>query len=135
MATKGLPVVVLLDGGSFLFSAAMVALIAVPAAPVVCQANPAGPSAPAGWVRVWRDWLAGLHAISGHPMLRRVLLAHGLSWLGAGITAALFVVFLRVRFDGGAVELGWWLTAQGAGGLLAAAVTGTPGPPRGRRGW
>lgn len=63
--------------------------------------------------------MEGLRIVGRERRLTALVGLNGLVFAGMGITAALFVVFLRERFGGGPVELGWWMFGRGAGTLLA----------------
>jgi MFS family permease len=117
MAALGLDVVVLLDSASFFVAAGFVALVSSQTSSASAHARPAAMRGPTA---VWREWAAGLRTIAAQRTLAALFCAQALLWLGNGVTAALFVVFLRRLYGAGALELGWWLTAQGAGASSAA---------------
>jgi hypothetical protein len=145
LAWLGLPTIVGLDALSFLVSAVCVTCVVVPAGTLSLTgpgASPAQGAAPRPPValpvallsRTWADWREGLQTVGRDRRLGTLIGLNGLVFAGMGITAALFVVFLRERFGGGSVELGWWLSGQGVGtllaGLLAARVRRTAVPHR-----
>ena len=124
LAWLGLPAVVGLDTISFLVSAVCIACIAVPvsraAGEVTRDSKHESAPTPAGLLRrTWADWLEGVQIVGREPRLSALVGLNGLVFAGMGITAALFVVFMRERFGGGPIELGWWLSGQGAGTLVA----------------
>jgi MFS family permease len=126
LALVGFHSVVLLDAASFVGSALLLALIAVPAtAPHWCSDTAgAAPSFGALCAAVWREWVAGQHLVRGQRALVTLLGLNGLVMVGYGIIFVLLVVFVRDVRWGGPLELAWLATAQGAGGLLGGAAVG-----------
>lgn len=126
----GLSSLVTADIASYLLSAALLMLIAIPVArrqdPAPLEVRPVAPR-----LAVWREWLEGLHLVLRDRALIAVFLARGLSNLGQGCINALIVVFVQAGLGAGAPQFGWLITAQGVGGLLAGLLVGTFGrlPP------
>jgi MFS family permease len=121
----GLAGVVLIDAASFLIAAGLVAQIAGGAARAPQPAN-SSPSA-TSWLALWRDWLAGLRLIGRDRTLAALFAMVAITSVGEGIMSALFVVFVGAVLHAGALELGWLMSAQGAGGLFGGVVVGALG--------
>ena len=122
-ALDGLTGVVLVDAVTFLFSAAMLALLRVPPLPIIASGNRAA-AAGGRWVAVWRDWRAGLALVSRDRLLGIFFVAEALTMLGYGITTVLLVAFVRQALGGSPAVYGWLFTTQGVGGLLGGVLVG-----------
>jgi MFS family permease len=121
----GLRGVVLADSFTFLFSAAMVALIVVPAAAgAVTEA--AGDDL-ARFASITRGWLEGLRLVQRDRALTALFVALGLGALGQGIINVIVVIFVRQVLHGSAQTFGWLITAQGVGGILGGLLVGQAG--------
>jgi MFS family permease len=137
----GLPGVVLVDSASYLVSAALLLLIAVPAAPRAALPGPAGPGSPPGpaargtaagaawaaWVRIWRDWRAGVRLVRRTRWLGALLIAAAFALFGDGVLAVLFVPFVRQVLAGDAQAYGALVTARGLGSVAGTLLVGTAG--------
>jgi MFS family permease len=120
----GLPGVVLLDAASFLIAGALIALIS--GAPTrASRSVDAAPDAVGAWVAVWREWLAGLRLVRHERPILVVFVMLAITSLGEGIMGVLFVVFVNRVLGGGALEIGWLMSAQAIGGLLGGLVVGS----------
>ena len=132
MGWLGFSSVVLLDAGSFLFSALMIALILMPARPgfsgVRPETQPAAPptsdASEAGILGVWRDWLAGLRLVRQERLLLMLFIVLAVAFLGDSMITVLIVPLVKVLMGGGAQLLGWLMAAQGVGGLLGGLLVG-----------
>ncbi|HEV7214339.1 MAG TPA: MFS transporter [Chloroflexota bacterium] len=121
-ALLGLRGVVLADSFSFLFSAAMLALIVVPsAAPTVVEVAADGMALVAG---IARGWLEGLRLVRRERTLTALFVALGLGAVGQGIINVIVVIFVRQVLHGSALTFGWLITAQGVGGILGGLLVG-----------
>ncbi|HEY3231775.1 MAG TPA: MFS transporter [Roseiflexaceae bacterium] len=120
----GLPGVVFLDAGSFLITGIMIALIGgVPTR--ASAAMPRSPGAPAtAWVAIWREWLAGLRLVRSERPVLIVFAMLAITALGEGVMGVLFVVFVNKVLGGGALEIGWLMSAQAVGGLIGGVIVG-----------
>jgi MFS family permease len=124
MGALGFGSVVWLDAASFLFSALMLALIAVHADPIAA-APKAGPQSPAAkWTAVWREWYAGLQLVKQQKLLSALFVVLGVALLGDSMITVLIVPLVKTLLGGGALQLGWLMTAQGIGGILGGVVAG-----------
>ncbi len=122
MGALGFGSVVWLDAASFLFSALMLAFIAVPAAPTAA-APKAAPQSPAGqWTAVWREWRAGLQLVKQQRVLFALFAVLGVALLGDSMITVLIVPLVKTLLGGGALQLGWLMTAQGVGGILGGVL-------------
>jgi MFS family permease len=120
----GLPGVVLLDAASFLIAGVLIALIS--GAPTrASRSVDAAPGAVGAWVAVWREWLAGLRLVWHERPILVIFVILAITSLGEGIMGVLFVVFVNQVLGGGALEIGWLMSAQAIGGLLGGLVVGS----------
>ena len=122
----GLVGVVAVDAASYLVSAVLVSLISARSAP---QRPEESPPADAGGVAaafsgVWREWAEGLRLVGTGRVLLTVFVVGAVTGLGEGVFLALFPPFVRVALGGGALELGWLMSAQAVGGVLGGLVVG-----------
>jgi Na+/melibiose symporter-like transporter len=120
----GLSGVILLDVASFLVAGALIALISGASTrashPSAATSNTVG-----AWVAVWREWLAGLRLVRHERPIMVVFMMLAIAALGEGIMGVLFVVFVNRVLRGGALEIGWLMSAQAIGGLLGGLLVGS----------
>ncbi|MGA2488815.1 MAG: MFS transporter [Anaerolineales bacterium] len=123
MGWLGLSSVVMLDAGSFLFSALMITLIVMPARLAM---QPAETHAPVkgGFLGVWREWVAGLRLIKRDHLLLMLFIVLGVAFLGDSMITVLIVPLVKTLMGGGAQMLGWLMVAQGTGGLVGGLLMG-----------
>lgn len=114
----GLTGTVLADSATYLFSALMLAFIAVPSAAPVVQKSVR--SFGLAFSAAWRDWLAGLQLVVRIQTLRGIFLTAAILMLGQGIFNILLVIFINRYMHEGAIVYSWLITAQGVGSLLGA---------------
>ncbi len=126
MGWLGFNSVVILDAGSFLFSALMLMFIAMPPPPVT-QPTKAQPSAAKSVPGVWRDWVAGLRLVKRERLLLFIFIIMGVALLGDSMITVLVVPLVKVLMSGGAQLLGWMMMAQGVGGLMGGLLVGQIG--------
>jgi MFS family permease len=126
MGWLGFSSVVLLDAGTFFFSAIMIALIVMPVRPA---AQPAALQAPVsvGMLGLWRDWVAGLRLVGRERLLLMLFIVLGVAFLGDSMITVLIVPLVKVLMGGGPQLLGWLMVAQGVGGLLGGLLIGQIG--------
>jgi hypothetical protein len=121
LALAGLTGVVLVDSASFLCSALMIMLIAMPWQ----RAGAWGAEGRrARWVQVWREWVDGLRLVREQPVLTALFVTFGLFSISGGLSAASLIGFVSDVMGGTALTLGWMAMAQGVGSLLGAALIG-----------
>ena len=139
MGWLGFSSVVLLDAGSFLISAILILLIAMPARPNSSGVRPVARSEVApvpvagGILGVWQDWVVGLRLVKRERLLLMLFIVLGVAFLGDSMISVLIVPLVKVLMGGGAQLLGWLMVAQGVGGLLGGLLVGQIGnrfPPR-----
>jgi MFS family permease len=123
MGRLGFSSVVLLDAGSFLFSALMITLIVMPIRPAL-QPPVADTPAAEGFLGMWRDWVAGLKLVRADHLLFMLFIVLGVAFLGDSMITVLIVPLVKVLMGGGAQLLGWLMMAQGVGGLLGGLLVG-----------
>ena len=129
----GLAGVVVLDAASFLAAALLVSLISASGTPEREPERQAGGSArpptpgPVGaaLAAVWREWLEGLKLVTRGRVILTLFVVGAVTGLGEGVFAALLPPFVRVALDGGALELGWLMSAQAVGGLAGGVMVGS----------
>jgi predicted MFS family arabinose efflux permease len=117
-AAFGLTGVVLVDCASFLAAAALLLAIRGNHRAVTT----AEPLPEAGLLRWWREWLAGLALVRKDPVLRILFTFAAVTAVGEGVFGVLIVVFVRRVLDGGALELGWLMSAQAVGGIIGGLI-------------
>jgi MFS family permease len=121
----GLSGVILLDAASFVIAGTLIALITVTSQP--SKDAPAA-EVPSGlWLGVWREWVAGLRLIWRERVIATLMGMTAISAVGEGIMGVLFIVFVNRILHGGALEIGWLMSAQAVGGLLGGLVVGWVG--------
>src|SRR5216684_5562540 len=118
----GLNGVALLDAASFLIAAMLIALIALDARAVKTSAASDGIANP--WIKVWREWLAGLRLVKQERNVYGVFILLAITSLGEGVFGVLFVVFVNRILHGGALQIGWLMGAQAVGGLIGGLLVG-----------
>ncbi len=118
----GLNGVALLDAASFLIAAMLIALIALDARAVKTSA--ASDTLANPWIRVWREWLAGLRLVKQERNVYGVFILLAITSLGEGVFGVLFVVFVNKILHGGALQIGWLMGAQAVGGLIGGMFIG-----------
>jgi MFS family permease len=121
-ALIGLAGVALLDTGSFVIAALLIALISGRHTAAQDSQAPASRSGP--WMRVWHEWLAGMRLISSKRALKIIFGLLAITSLGEGVFGVLFVVFVNRILGGGAAEIGYLMSAQAVGGLLGGLLVG-----------
>lgn len=116
--------VVLLDSLSFLISASLIFLITPAPQPIEPLTTCEKRSYTAAWVKMWQEWLAGLHLVKQERPIRAIFTVMSIAMFGQGIIFVLWAVFVKQVLKGGALEYGWVQVAVAAGGLLGAAILG-----------
>jgi MFS family permease len=136
LALLGLSSTVFIDSASYLVSALMILLIAVPARPVVVgesmaasqKEEPAQKTSMAATLAgVWREWLDGLRLVIHERILLTLFAAGAFIMLSQGIINVLIVVFVKAVLHGDASTFGLMITFQGIGMLAGALLVGQMG--------
>jgi MFS family permease len=121
VAAGGLGAVAAIDAASFVFSAAMIALIR--ARPARSRATDTLEQAAfSAWGRVFHEWRDGLRVVQRAVVLRALLAFSVITGIGEGLTLALFVVWVLQALHWDAAGYGWVLSTQAIGGLAGALV-------------
>jgi MFS family permease len=123
-ALIGLAGVTLLDSGSFLIAALLIALINGQYKATEEFQLKAPATVTSAWTKVWHEWLAGLQLIIRNRTLVVIFGLEAITSLGEGVFGVLFVVFVNRILSGGAQEIGWLMSAQAIGGLLGGLLVG-----------
>jgi Na+/melibiose symporter-like transporter len=116
-AAAGLIGVTLLDAGTFVISAALIAFIRTDGRAV--QA-PAGDEPPVGsrLGQLRREWIDGLHMITRNRVLVSLTVFVLVTSIGEGIVGTLFVPFVRTVLHGSNRAYGAVVAVQAIGGIL-----------------
>ena len=126
---------VAVDAASFAVSAALIALVRIPATPAWTKTAPIPSRDPAGQAPggLLREWVAGLRAARDSQPLTVAVAVTALAQLAQGIFVVLFVVFVARELGGGGTEMGLLRGVQAIGGVLGGLTVGALGrrlPPR-----
>jgi len=124
LALLGFGSVILVDAATFVASAVLLALICGVARGPRSGVEGAGATTGAAAAAVWRDWLGGLRRVGRDRVVSTLFGVYGLVAIGNGIWGVLWVAWVRDVLLGGPLELGWMLTARGAGGLAGGLLAG-----------
>jgi MFS family permease len=76
-------------------------------------------------VALWQSWWEGLRFIWREPVITILFVVVLLTGLGEGVFSVMFIVWVNKVFGGGALELGWFMTAQGVGGIVGGFIIGS----------
>lgn len=123
-ALTGLPGVTLIDSVSFLIGAGMIALVSIPRRAAKIEEVDVADEAIASWKKVWVEWLQGVALVRRERLIAITLVVWALSGLGEGVFGVMFVVWVKNVLGGGALQLGWFMSAQAVGGLLGGLTIG-----------
>jgi predicted MFS family arabinose efflux permease len=118
----GLTSVILLDAASYLIATVLILLVNAPRDITSPTPSEATAVAGTGWVKVWREWLAGLKLVRHHRILTGIFAVVGIALLGDAIISAILVVFVQDIMGLSSVEFGWMMTARGIGGLIGGLL-------------
>ena len=123
----GIGSVIILDIISFLISAALLALIFVPA-----RLNTAKPEEQVGSnsgsmilnsvVKVWREWRAGMGLVKKEQLVSAIFIIIGFAMVGEGIIEVLLAPYVERVLHGTPQILGWLMSAQAVGGILGSLL-------------
>jgi MFS family permease len=121
----GIGSVISLDLVSFLCSAALVAMIVLPARTIsveedqqaVDSANQAGIKSV---VKVWQEWRAGIGLVKKEQLVSAIFIIIGIAMVGEGIIEVLIAPYVERVLHGTPLTLGWLMSAQAIGGILGS---------------
>lgn len=122
-ALFGIISIVTIDSSSYLISALLIFLIAfrpLTAQQVAPAAEQSRVASKALWLKLWYELVDGLRLVRKDQLLRTIFVGMGVMMIGEGIIEVLLVAFTRQILHGNASTLGWIMTAQGVGALLAS---------------
>jgi len=126
MALYGIGSVVALDSASFLLSAIMLALLALPAGPGAEQ-HQAQADVASIWRSVWDELAAGISLVKRDRLIAAIFIITGTAMISEGLINVLGFPWLKQVLHGGAIERGWLASAQAIGGLLGGLLIGRAG--------
>ena len=126
LAFSGLTSVVFVDASSFLFAAFTLLLIIVPArkGAITTEDEDKDTRVVLAGKNVWREWLDGLRLVRESRILTAIFIVFGVSLLGQGFVAVMFVVYVKVVLHGNGFVFGLMPMAQGVGALLGTFLVG-----------
>jgi hypothetical protein len=124
MALFGLGSVIAIDSLSFLFSAAMIALIVLPAAERVRPTAEHHIDTTSAWRSIWRELVEGLGLVRNDRLVRALFIITGVAMVAEGIINVLGFPWLKQVLHGDALTRGWMASAQAVGGLIGGLLIG-----------
>lgn len=135
LARLGLRSVVIVDALSFVASAALIALMALPPGLTrAAQPGQAGPSVPAARSRagvaalqVWRELLAGLRLVRANQVVAALFVLWTVTGFGEGLLDVLVVPWVSSVLGGTSITFGWMMTAQALGSIAGGAILASAG--------
>lgn len=125
LALFGIATSILVDSGSFLFSALMASLVVAP--PILRDRASEPARATSGWESVWREYRQGLTLMRGNQVIVALLVAMGIAQVGQGLINVQMIPWVKDVLHGDALILGWIASAQGIGGVVGGLALGTAG--------
>ncbi len=125
MGWLGFSSVVLLDASTFVFSAVMIGLIAMPSRSALSSST--RPPVTGGTKGIARELVDGIKIVRQDRLLFMLFIVLGVAFLGDSMITVLIVPLVKDLMGGGAQLLGWMMTAQGIGGLLGGLLIGKIG--------
>ena len=124
MALFGLGSVIAIDSASFLLSAALIALITLPAAERMRPTVEHHIHAAGAWRAVWRELAEGLQLVQRDRLVRALFIITGVAMVAEGIINVLGFPWLKQALHGDALMRGWMASAQAVGGLIGGLLIG-----------
>lgn len=118
----GLNSVIIVDAISFLFSALMIGLIALPPRPVLAKEEAPRSGAGAGVLKVWHEWMDGLRLVRRKRLVAAIFTVIGVAMIGEGLIEVLFTGYAEHVLHGTAVIFGWLMSAQAVGGIIGSLL-------------
>lgn len=117
----GLNSVIIVDTASFLISAALIALIALPRLPKK-EAATALKKPAASLAKVWHEWVEGMKLVRKDQLVAAIFIVVGVAMVGEGLIEVLLTAYVKLILHGTALVLGWLMTAQAIGGILGSLL-------------
>ncbi|MDQ2999118.1 MAG: MFS transporter, partial [Chloroflexota bacterium] len=124
MALLGLNAVIAIDSASFLLSAALIALVALPAAERVRPNLEHHTHAVGAWRVVGRELVEGFRLVQRDHLVRALFIIIGVAMVAEGIINVLGFPWLKQVLHGDALTRGWMTSAQAVGGLIGGLLIG-----------
>ena len=118
----GLGTVAVVDALTFVLAAVLVAAVRTSGAPEPAEAS--DDDAAHALVRVGREWIDGLRVIRRSRAVSVIFGVTAATAVGEGIMGVMFIVWIKKVIDGGAPELGWFMSGQAVGGVLGGLAAG-----------
>lgn len=115
--------VALIDAATFIIAGGMVAFVTV-SGKMEQSSSEDNNRANISWGAIWREWREGLELIWQEPVVTILFVIIIITSLGEGVFSIMFVVWVDKVLGGGALELGWFMAAQGVGGILGGSIMG-----------
>jgi MFS family permease len=122
--STGLVGVTFVDAASFLGAAGLILLVHVPHR---AATGDVAEEAVAAWRKVWREWLEGLAAVRRNRTIALFLAVWAIAGFGESVMGIMFVVWVKEVVHGGALQLGWFMSAQAVGGVLGGLAIASLG--------
>jgi MFS family permease len=124
----GIDPVVILDSGSFLIVAVLLACLTLPSVSHqnknTATETDSVSTFKRGWIDFWREWLQGWKLIREKPLLMTLMLVLGVMTFGGTMIDPLFPAFVKDIMRAGPLALGWILTVQAVGGIIGGLAIG-----------
>src|SRR3954471_15013488 len=124
MALLGLNAIIAIDSISFLLSATLIALIALPAAARVRPTAEHHAHAAGSWRAVLRELAEGFRLVQRDQLVRALFIIIGVAMVAEGIINVLGFPWLKQVLHGDALTRGWMTSAQAVGGLIGGLLIG-----------
>lgn len=118
----GLNSVVVVDVCSFLFSALMISLIALPPRAASAEKQETGLNAGSSLAKVGHEWLAGLRMVKQERMVAAIFTVVGVAMIGEDIIEVVITGYVKGVLHGDALVLGWLMSAQAIGGIAGSLL-------------
>lgn len=111
--------IALIDAATFIIAGGMIALVTTSG-----QLGQSSAQAGASRTALWQEWWEGLRLVWREPVVSLLFAMIILTSLGEGVFSVIFLIWVDKVFGGGALEVGWFMTAQGVGGILGGFIIG-----------
>jgi Na+/melibiose symporter-like transporter len=113
----------LIDAATFIFAGAMVALVTV-SGKLKPRLSEEAEQTALPRLALWQEWGEGLRLVWREPVVTILFAMTIMTSVGEGVFSVIFIIWVTKVFGGGALELGWFMTAQGVGGILGGLIIG-----------
>lgn len=120
----GLEPVVLVDCGTFLGAALLIAPIASPQRPATADDESTTELARSAWAMFWAEWRDGLRLVRADRTIALLFFVLGLMTYGGTMLDPLTVAWVRDVLDAGPQVFSWMLTVHAASGIVGSFFVG-----------